>query len=518
MRINKYHNWWIEDYNPLDGRLRCLFYLLLFYLGYNSVLPEAVSRLEACPDSFFEADGLMILLIPAGVSAPEVATFLFYAQYVVIFLWFCAAIGLFGRISSLGTALGVFVFWGAMKSCAGTGHDWYLPMYSLLFLGLFSKYDRWSADHWLSTRFSWYPFRDFSPNKYGGLARKLILLTSVFILFAGGVAKLTEGGFEWLNGESLYFYLKEFNQPSHDIGPVLLDFFLANKWIITILSVWTVILELSSVTILFKKNWRLFYVLNLWAFHIGIYLLMFPRYFPSMVCYLLIVNWRHTYNLVIIIKRYGKNIEKLPLYSRISGILSEEKTFPTSPVPGEAIKRVIFPSVLSVLFLTTIIFRFESFPLTYVPMYSTILTEKKIGSYNRADFNNAESLHKIAVRYAGGEQPWYIKFYYPRNIEIRLWYRESADSEITTKNVTDEYIDLVRNWAKWSQTVTKITLYDISNKKLFTQNSDSSSETQHMLNEIKSVLSGRGGYQHIEKVALVYHFGDADEEVMAQAK
>lgn len=516
MSIDKYHKWWIEDYNPLDGRLRCLFYLLLLYLGYNSVLPGAVSRLEACPDSFFEADGLMILLIPAGTSAPELAGFLFYAQYIIIFFWICAAIGLFGRISSLTTALGVFFFWGAMKSCAGTGHDWYLPMYSLLFLGLFSKYDKWSADYWLSTNFSWYPFRDFSRHRYGGLARKLILLTAVFILFAGGVAKLSEGGFEWLNGETLYFYLKEFNQPSHAVGPVLLDFLIANKWIITILSVWTVVLELGSTTILFKKNWRLFYVLNLWAFHIGIYLLMFPRYFPSMVCYLLIVNWRHTYRQIYQV--YGRILKRLPLYGKISVILRENETAISPTRTKEAIKRVAFPSVLSVIFIATIIFRFESFPLTYVPMYSTILTEEKVGTYSRADFKNPESLHKIAERYAGGEQPWYIKFYYPRNIEIRLWYRVSAGSEIKTRDVTDEYISLVRNWAKWNQVVTKTTLYDMSDNKLFAKNSEPSSKTQNMLNEIRSVLSSRGNYHHIEKIALVYHFEDTGEEIMAQAK
>lgn len=517
MSINKYHNWWINDYNPLDGRLRCLFYLLLFYLAYNSVLPNAINRLEACPESFFEANGLMQLFIPAGISGPEIAAFLFYARYVIMFFWICAAIGLFGRISSLATGIGIFVFWGSMQSCAGTGHDWYLPMYSLLFLGIFSKYDKWSADYWLSTKFQWYPFNDFSPNRYGGLARKLILLTAVFILFAGGIAKLFTGGFEWLNGESLYFYLKEFNQPSHFIGPLLLDFLLEHKWIITFLAVWTVILELGSVVVLFKKNWRLFFVINLWAFHIGIYLLMFPRYFPSMVCYFLIVNWRYTYKQLY--RSYGQYVKKVPLFNRVSQIISKEPSETVRPAKTAAVQRVIFPSVLSVLFIVTILLRIETFPLTYVPMYSTILTEEKIGNYKRADFNNRDSLFKIAERYANGDQPRYIRFYYPRKIEIRMWYRESVDSEIKTKDVTDEYIGLIRNWAKWNQVITEVTLSEISEDKLFTENPGNiSSKTKNILNETKSILSSRGGYDYIDKVALIYHFDEGDEEMMTQVK
>lgn len=512
MKMERYYKWWFEDYNPLDGRLRCLFYLMLLYFGSKSLLPGATERLAACPESYFEPAGLMFFLIPEALSASDIASLLFYSQYVVMFFWLCSAVGLFGRVSKMGTALGVFIFWGAMQSCAGTGHDWHLPMYTLIFLGLFSKNDRWSADNWLSSRFSWYPFRDFSKD-FGGLARKLILATAVFILFAGGIAKLFTGGFAWLNGESLFFYLKEFNEPSTSLGPVLLDFFLDNAWLITLLSIWTVILELSSVTMLFLKKWRLFYVINLWAFHIGIYLLMFPRYFPSMICYLLIVNWRYTFNLVYI--RYGRLFKNIPLQQKISLLFSEVEPVKDQQSEKKITRRLIFPSAVGMVFIVTILFRIETFPLTYVPMYSTIVTEDSIGSYNRSDFTDREALLSVAEKYTKGEQPWYLMYYYPRNIEIRLWYRETSDAEVQVKDVTEEYTYLIRNWPKWFQVITDITLQDLSNNHLFGDNVDNSL-SKNTLIEIRSILSADGGYEHIEDIALVYHFTEEDEEIMAR--
>ncbi|MEX2347243.1 MAG: hypothetical protein WD604_16590 [Balneolaceae bacterium] len=508
MSLERYHNWWFNDYNRLDGRLRFIFYMMLLYFGSKSLLPVAAERLAACPESYFEAAGLMQLLIPASVTPQELATLLYFSQSIVIFFWICAAIGLFGRVSAMITGLGVFLFWGAMQSCAGTGHDWHLPMYSLIFLGLFSKNDRWSADYWLAARFNWYPFNDFTPDKYGGLARKLILVTTVFILFAGGIAKLFTGGFDWLNGESLYYYLVEFNEPSTAIGPLLLDFFLENRWIITILSVWTVLLELGSLWVLFRKKWRLFYVINLWAFHIGIYLLMFPRYFPSMICYLLIVNWRYTYNYLY--QLYGRYVGKLPLGRKISLLLLETEPVKRHP---ENNTKLIFPSAIGVVFIVTIIFRIETFPLTYVPMYSTVLTEEKIGSFNRSDFNNLETLTSVAEQYSNGYQPWYLMFYYPRNIEIRLWYREAPGSEIQVKDVTEEYTYLIRNWTKWYQIVTDVTLSDMSENNLFGSDPENSL-SKNTLAEIKSILVEQGDYDHIEDIALVYHFSDGDEEIM----
>lgn len=515
MKVDKYYKWWVDDYNPLDGRLRFVFYSLLFYFGYRVFIPSAVDRLAACPESYFAAAGILQFLVPSGLNPQDVAAFMIFTKPIIIFFWICSAVGLFGRIAPAITALSVFIFWGMMQSCAGTGHDWHLPMYSLIFLALFSKNDKWSADYWLSTKLEWYPFRDFSSNKYGGLARKLILLTTVFILFAGGIAKLFTGGFAWMNGESLFYYLKEFNEPALAIGPFLLDFFLEHAWIITILAVWTVILELSSIFILFTKKWRLFYVVNLWAFHIGIYLLMFPRYFPSMICYLLIVNWRYTFNLAD--KNFGRYISKVPLYKNVSPMLRKSDRVKETTVKNKKIRRTIIPTIVSILFIATILFRIESFPLTYVPMYTTILSEDKIGNYERADFQDRQALHKVAEQYNAGEQPWYFMFYYPRNIEIRLWHRETPDSEIQVKDVTDEYKFLIQNWPKWMEVVTEVTLADIANRKLLYENgTESPTETEEMLREIRSIMENRGGYEHIEKIALIYHFGDEDEEVMMQ--
>lgn len=507
MNIQSYYQWWYEDYNPLDGRLRFLFYMLLFYLAYKSLLPNAINRLLACPDSYFEAAGIMQLVFPSGITAGEIGAFLGVLQYVVIFFWLSSAVGLFGRISPFVTGTGVFVFWGSMQSCAGTGHDWHLPMFVLLFLGFFMKNDRWSADYLLARTFRWYPFRDFTPNKYGGFARKLILVTAVFILFAGGIAKLFTGSFAWLNGESLYFYLLEFNEPSPLYGSLLLEFLLSNRWMITVLSIYTILLELGTLIMLFKQRWRFLFVLNLWAFHFGIYLLMFPRYFPSMICYLLIVNWRETFSPVL--QRINSFTHKHEV--KFSG----KKSLKRIPAESTIKKRLIFPSLLLIIFAATILYRIETFPLTYVPMYSTVLTEEKIGRYNRADFTNRSALNNVATMYMNGDQPWYLMFYYPRNIEIRVRYQNPEHSEEEIKDVTEEYTALIQNWPKWFERVTTVTLEDISMGKIFGSDPpDSRAETASLLCEIKNVLIASGGYSAIEEISLVYHFDEQNEEIM----
>lgn len=501
-KINKLYNWWANDYNPLDGRLRFIFYGLLLYTGLYELFFRIPRLLNQCPEILYKQSGVMAY-IPYIAQSPEVMlqTVKFIIVPLFIF-WIFAAFGFLGRISMFLTGIGVFLVWGAYQNCAGTGHTWHLPMYTLLILGFLAKPDKWSIDYYLSKKFKWYPFKVSEVDRTSGFARKLVLIFAMYTLFAGGLAKLFYGGLAWLNGSSLLYYLSHFNNPKWMIGNIMNETVLTFSFITILLSIWTVLLELGSFSAIFNKKIRLFIIVNAWAFHIGIYFLMLPKYFPQMVCYLLIINWS-LFNF-----SYIRSIFK---GSILSPFLQKNNSIPKNEA-GKPIKvmTIFVSSLVGLLLVFSIAFKIESFPLTYIPMYSTYLSEEKFDSHPWDEFESQNGLYRILDECSVEQYPWFLKFYLPRRIQV-----EAVSSDGTRFDITDKVYESIRNnWPVWGKRLTESIIQDyhvlgtIENLHLHPQGSFS--EAGKLMNGITDYTSTYFDFNEVDRFELNYVF-DSDE-------
>ena len=281
-------------------------------------------------------------------------------------------------------------------------------MFLLLICGMFLRPDRWSLDSLISARFPAWPF---APEKYrgpdlSGYARKLVLLLVMFTLFAGGVAKLWHGGIAWLDGVSLYFYLQNLNEPKTWFGSSMLQFLMQHPSVVVSLSWWIIGLELGVLGTLFYARLRWPFAINAWAFHLGIWFLMLPRYWPQMICYLLLVPWEGL--------RVSRPKELLQV---ISG-WRKPPMVPQQPLPSPLTQAALsgLASVISLALLGTMLVQREWFPLTHVPMYSSYVSSERLGAFPKTDYGNLEALARIAAVADNDSQPWWIKFEIERRI------------------------------------------------------------------------------------------------------
>ncbi len=117
--------------------------------------------------------------------------------------------------------------------------------------------------------------------RYGWPVRLLMAVTVASYLVAG-VAKVKNGGWAWVSGDVLmghiaYDSLRKMQVGSlySPVGAYLLRF----SWIFGPLAIASLVLELGAPLFLVSKRTRLLWVAGVWAFHFGVWILMFI-FFP----------------------------------------------------------------------------------------------------------------------------------------------------------------------------------------------------------------------------------------------
>jgi hypothetical protein len=110
--------------------------------------------------------------------------------------WICAAVGLFTGPAKLVAALTLLPL-HALSMGIHYAHGWYVPAYTLLFLCLARSDRDFSLDALIRQKWpGWMGGNLRHTIGSSGLPRKLVLLVAVHTLFAGGVSKLREGGWQ----------------------------------------------------------------------------------------------------------------------------------------------------------------------------------------------------------------------------------------------------------------------------------------------------------------------------------
>jgi hypothetical protein len=339
---------WLADLEPLGGRLRFVFYaglLALLLTGtYRSPAFAAKAFLWTDPDLYTPV-GVFSWI---GVSwASE--TGLHALAAIGVLALSCTALGLGRSVMPWIGAACFFVLYGVIQGAVGVTHRWHLPIYALCALCVARADDGFSLDEWLADRVPGYPRQTGPALFHTGFARKLVLLFAVATLFSGFAAKLIESGFVWADGHTLQFDIAR----SHARWDWLANQITGHLWLAQLLGIATLLIEGLSPLALFSRRARHALIPCALGFHVGIMLVMSPRYFPQMWCYVLLVDWGAAGSWLRDRrwKRSGSQLEAA-LSPRASGAAQ------------------LLGSAIALGLLSVALVRIEFWPLTHIPMYS----------------------------------------------------------------------------------------------------------------------------------------------------
>ena len=270
---------------------------------------------------FHRDDALSNFLFPIF---EDYRTFILYA---VIIFGFGATIGLLTRVS---LALYAVVYFSLMYFDVNMGiynHEAGLTVQILFILVFAPGVKNLSLDKFLESRGSFKSFFTITP--YNNWALRLVLILIAVGYFTAGISKVRYGGTEWLDGNTLSYYLSGKSSHRNEVAQkfvpsqnssdwrqeIAIDAYtygnfqtnptftgLAkslsdNKVVMMILSIFTVLFEVAAVFILFSNPFRSVFFLMAVGFHFSIRILMGLGFLDYQVICLSLVDWKYLYDL-----------------------------------------------------------------------------------------------------------------------------------------------------------------------------------------------------------------------------
>ena len=202
--------------------------------------------------------------------------------------WVLCVAGIGGWIPRAALAISAAMLHGVQSGAVGSNHRWVIPTYTL------------AAMVFCESRGSPAESRGLSPTSIAssGFARQLTMLVSCFTFFAGGLSKLRESGWSWMDGRTIQYHLRRSctGTVCQNAAAPFLARFLSNKlWMCRLMSIWTILFEIGCPVAALGIKPRIIMFLNAAAFHVGIALTMKPKFWPQMWCYLLCIPWERLF-------------------------------------------------------------------------------------------------------------------------------------------------------------------------------------------------------------------------------
>lgn len=245
---------------------------------------------------------------------------------------------IFGVLSVIGlaTRLSLFVY-ATLYFCLMYfdismgiyNHEGGLTAQILLVLIFADGVKNWSIDSLIKSKFD---FRSaLIVKQYSNWSIKLILVLMVVGYVTAGISKIRYGGMEWLNGQTLSYYLSgaashmnevpqkfiisdpsqydwkgEFSLIAYTYGNFQTNPYLSslaksiseNDLMLGFLSIFTVILEIGAVFMLFSYNFRNIFLILAVGFHFSIRLLMGLGFLDYQVICFCLVDWSYLFNTI----------------------------------------------------------------------------------------------------------------------------------------------------------------------------------------------------------------------------
>jgi hypothetical protein len=428
-------HWWIAQQPPVPGLLRAVFYtglLVLCLIDHPSPLdaPCLISNTERR----FYTPALALRVLGIHWIEPPV---LRLVRALTIAVWIAAAAGFLQPVTGVLTFVG-FAFLHAVNSGAlGSNHSTHAALYALFCMSFSVSYDGPSLDHLLAQHMSWPLLTGHGSVLESGFAPTLLLVALAYIMFAGGVSKLRNGGLTWLNGKGLRYYIEQSAEFAR--APFVARSFLARPWLCRVLAVLSVVIELSAPLVLAGSAFRVPVVLAWCALHVGILLVMMPAYWVQMWCYLLVFNWYQIVGVVL-----GRHLAPAAV--------------PDTDGAG-AIALSVFGLVFCAVLVVVLVRQIEQWPFTSVPMYSNGVPPQDLAPLTR------DELHTRAVRAARGDVTAWQRPWVSTEIQedIRLVPREGGEPTSLFDVMVEHDVRFVR-WSQYAKVVRAVAIADIAVK------------------------------------------------------
>lgn len=273
-------NFWCNDLNGMNDKLRILFYSGLYILCYTSYMArphtgdsplQAYTLYKYTLTTWYTYEGLMSTIIGKLISNKQVLQIIHYS---VSLCYICCIIGLFGQLPQVMLGILSLIQHGIVAGCIGTSHRWYVPVYSSLALSICNTRGQYSADYIISQYITDYTFTPdyLTPSLLNsGFSRKVILFSGLFTLFGGGISKLLNSGISWCNSECLAYYVS-----STENGQLMwLKNLLWNNGLVTMaMAIQSECFELFSIHAFFTSTYRSYILIMAAILHLGIWLTM----------------------------------------------------------------------------------------------------------------------------------------------------------------------------------------------------------------------------------------------------
>ena len=420
-----------SDFAPLSGLQRTIFYVgLLVILLLDKPTPfNAPTIVGRVAEPFYTQSKALSFL----VKGVPIVRLLVAARTLTIVFWCAAAAGFLQPYTAIGTFIGFAFLHSANSGALGSNHSTHAALYALFALCFSASGDAFSFDAVIAQHVPW---PTISPDSVlqSGFALKLMQVTFVYIMVAGGLSKLRHGGLRWLSGKSLHFYV-EGNAPFAR-NKFVSRLLVSSPRLCAVLATFSVVAELSGVLALVDTRF-VPYVVLLWVcLHVGILLVMMPDYWVQMWCYTLLIDWGQLLGL-----------------GHAPRLLLEPHGNPAAT--ALAVFFATYCVVLAYVFLRHI----EEWPFTAVPMYSNGLVPSERPAAPRTE------LHARATRALGGDvKSWH-----------RPWISTEADEEILVSFkdgrepmalfwLLAEHGESFARWSQWAKVVRSVVIEDVASK------------------------------------------------------
>jgi hypothetical protein len=266
-----------------------------FMLGWMPVRGEFFD-LAALPDWYYQPIGpfAAVAKLTAEPWRPSLGWISAWYWIVVAAAPF-AFVGLFTRTALVLVAAGSVLTRAYAWSFGEVHHPEAVMMFALCALALSPSGAALSVDAWRRRRRTEPRARLLDELSIGGGVRadatwgiRLLQWLFALIYFSAGYHKLARGGLEWMNGETLRFYLIE---DGLRWGGLALAFAELPTFVLQFLSAWTIWLEATFfLAVLFPSLVWIYVPMGI-ALHTGIYVTMRAPFFEYIAIYSVFVPW-----------------------------------------------------------------------------------------------------------------------------------------------------------------------------------------------------------------------------------
>lgn len=326
-KINAFVNSIFQDISdPYIPLLRIFLVLISMKETLTSI---AKFRAYFSSSGFFYRDDFL-----SNFLAPFLQSNIDFIYYGCCLFGMMAVVGLFSRIS---LALYSLIYFASLYFDVNMGiynHEAGLTA-QILFILVFSPgLINISLDNLLWKKIPIRSFFTISP--YNNWSVRLVLILIAIGYFTAGISKVRYGGIDWLDGETLSYYLsgkashrnevaqkfilsespdwkKEFSIDAYTYGNFqsneklfsFAKYVSEQKPIMVILSVFTVLFEILAMVILFSKPLKNLVFIMAIGFHFSIRIFMGLGFLDYQIICLSLIDWKYLYqNCMVLVRRF----------------------------------------------------------------------------------------------------------------------------------------------------------------------------------------------------------------------